>query len=335
MMGDCKKKWFKTILRILLGLFFVSTAVMKLISLDNFEIYIFTFKIFSFNFAALMARAIIAAEFVLGVFLIAKIFYKQTWWLTLLMLIGFTGLLLYTAIFRNDDNCHCFGDLLSLNPTWSILKNLVTIGLLFLVKNEEDYRFKAKTFVIILTFAVALIVPFVLLTPDALYRKIYTQSGASFDEELFRKSLADSSLYYTLYDIRRMELNENDTVTFSSKDTAADFLSGRRVVGVLSAGCTYCKASTTKLHTVFDRHHLDESQLQILVWGTEGSISRFIETTHTEKANFRMISPFLAVDLVAGQFPTFILMEDGKAVEVWDYRAVNENELVEFLTAEP
>lgn len=334
-MSDGKMKWFKTILRILLGLFFVSTAVMKLFSLDNFEIYIFTFKIFSFNFASLMARVIIAAEFVLGVFLIAKIFYKQTWWLTLLMLIGFTCLLIYTAIFRHDANCHCFGDVVELNPTWSIVKNLVTIGLLFLVKNEEDYRFRARTFVMLLTFGVAFIVPFILLTPDAVYRKIFTQSGAAFNEKLFEDAVADTVLYQTLYDIRRIEREETDTVVFSLKDTVPDFLAGRKVVGILSSACTYCKASTTKLHTAFERNHLDESQLQILIWGNEGSVARFIETTHTENANFRRISPFLALDLVEGKFPTFVLMEDGKPLKVWDYRAVNENELVDFLTATP
>ena len=81
------------------------------------------------------------AELLLGICLMSKMLYKYAWWLTQLMLLGFTFLLIYIAIFRNDTNCHCLGDFVELNPVASIIKNLVTMALLFLVKNEEDYQF--------------------------------------------------------------------------------------------------------------------------------------------------------------------------------------------------
>ena len=39
-------------------------------------------------------------------------------------MIGFTLFLIYTAIYRNDANCHCFGSFIEINPVESIIKNI-------------------------------------------------------------------------------------------------------------------------------------------------------------------------------------------------------------------
>ena len=60
------QKVIKFILRILIGGFFITTAILKLLSLDSFEIYIYSFNIFSFNLCAIIARLVIAAELLVG-----------------------------------------------------------------------------------------------------------------------------------------------------------------------------------------------------------------------------------------------------------------------------
>ena len=61
------------------GSVFIIAAILKLISIDEFEIYIYSFDIFSFLLTTFVSRFIIIGEFVLGLFLILKINYKITW----------------------------------------------------------------------------------------------------------------------------------------------------------------------------------------------------------------------------------------------------------------
>ena len=69
----------KAIIRIGIGLFFIVSAVLKLLSLDQFELYIYSFNILNFTWSALAARAIIACEILVGILLIIKVKYKPAW----------------------------------------------------------------------------------------------------------------------------------------------------------------------------------------------------------------------------------------------------------------
>ena len=115
-----------------IGGVFIIAAILKLISIDEFEIYIYSFNIFSFLLTTFVSRIIIIGEFILGLFLILKINYRFVWKTSLIILILFTLFLTYVAIFRRDSNCHCFGELIELNPLESIVKNLILILLLLL-----------------------------------------------------------------------------------------------------------------------------------------------------------------------------------------------------------
>ena len=55
------------ILQVVLGLVFIFSAIMKVIGMDRFEIYIYSYHFFSLNFSFLVARAAIIAELVLGI----------------------------------------------------------------------------------------------------------------------------------------------------------------------------------------------------------------------------------------------------------------------------
>ncbi len=68
-----------------------------------------------------------------------------------------------------------------------------------------------------------------------------------------------------------------------------------------------------------------------MVWGSDESIAHFMKETKTWKYEFHQISPYLAIDLVYGNFPTFAFVRDGKVVEAFDYRGVNERKIVEFV----
>ena len=294
------------VLRLLIGGMFITTAIMKLLSIDNFEAYIYSFNIFSFLLSTVVARLIIMAEMLLGICLMSKMLYKYAWWLTMLMLAGFTVFLIYVAIFRNDTNCHCFGDIIEVDPAHSIIKNVVTMVLMLFIRKEEDYQFKGKKWALVAAVAVSFIVPFCVFPMDAVYNK-FVSPVDEVNNTTFEKILADS--------------------------TMADFdiHDGNYVVAVYASGCKYCKMSAKRMSLMMEQKQLDSSRFQILIWGDSLHIQQFREETNCEKYPWYVISPYDAIDVVYGEFPTFILTRDGEVVQGVDYRGLDEKLLMEHL----
>lgn len=301
------QKVIKFILRILIGGFFITTAILKLLSLDSFEIYIYSFNLFSFNLCAIIARLVIAAELLVGAFLIAKILYKPTWWLTLLMLVGFSFFLVYVAIFRQDSNCHCMGDIVELNPVYSIIKNLITIVLLLFIRKEEDYHFKGKKAVGIILAVLAVGVPFILFPTDAAYN-LFKKSDNTVNEKSFEQFMQDSVAQ------------------------SLNIQKGNYVLGYLASGCKYCKLSAKKINTMVENNQLDTNKVVFIIWGSDESIQKFKEETEAKHFRYAKIGPIEAIQIVSGQFPTYVLVKDGKPVEAMDIRGLNDNKIRSFLT---
>ena len=103
------KDWFCLGCRILLGLIFIVSATLKLVSLDAFELYIFGFEWFNFGVSTYLARSVILAEyFVGGIFL----FTLRNRWIDLIcggLLGGFSLFLFYSYnSTMHEIHCHRF-----------------------------------------------------------------------------------------------------------------------------------------------------------------------------------------------------------------------------------
>ena len=143
------------VFRVLLGILFLFSATAKLIGIDAFELYLFSFGWFPLGTAYLLARLVIAAEYTLGLLLIANFWPRLAFWASLALLAGFTIFLGVLAATGNRDNCNCFGELVNLNPVQSIWKNLGMLGLLLLSADVRPFQIKHQG----LWFALAAVVP--------------------------------------------------------------------------------------------------------------------------------------------------------------------------------
>jgi len=296
----------KIVIRVLLGVFFIATAIMKLMSLDHFELYIFSFQIFNFVLSTIIARLVIAAEMILGFFLIFKILYKPTWWATMLMMCGFTLFLVYVAIFRDDSSCHCMGDLVELNPAWSIVKNLVTIALLLFIRKESTAVFRGWKLVGIFGVVAAFVATFVLFPLDGVYN-LFKKDQATYNEKAFQTLMEDS------------------VMTVQQLDT------GNYIIGVVASGCKYCKVSMEKLHSICERHDLDNNRVLITIWGEDDSIKEFQDETGSSQFRYVKINPIQAVEVVNGRFPTYLYVHNRQIVKAADLRQLTERDVTEFI----
>jgi len=296
----------KLIIRVLLGGLFIATAILKLLSVEEFELYIYSFNLFNFITVVLLSRLLIAFELLLGIFLIMKIKYRYTWWLTLFTMVGFTLFLVYVAKFRNDNNCHCFGALVELNPVHSICKNILTIIMLLFVRSEENYRFRFKKLVIGTLIAAGVIVPFVANPMDALYNMFYSE---------------EKQINLTVFE----ELKQDTTLTNFNIDQ------GNYILTFYMSGCKYCKLGMKKLQSIVEKNEIDENRIKVMISGSEEGIEGFKTITKTENYNFYSLSLITSINLIYGIYPTFVFVEDGKVKKVVDFRGIDEKEVVEFL----
>lgn len=287
-------------IRLLLGVFFIGTAVLKLLSIDNFEVYIYSFGLFSYTWTTFFSRLLIFIELMMGISLILKIYFKQIWWLTMLMMIGFTLFLVYAAIFRNDSNCHCFGDLIELNPTQSIFKNIITIALLLFIRKERSYDYKPllKKWLVAITLLLSLAIPFILVPMDVIYNKIYSEKD-NVNTVAFYESLGDS--------------------------TFVDLQQGRHLINYVLAGCKYCRIGAEKVTMMMDRHGISHDRLKFFIGGSDEAIAKFVEATGTEDyEHWKIPAPqFMAITF--GKFPLYVLIEDGKVIKAGDFRILDDN----------
>lgn len=314
--------------RLLLGLMLVTAAVLKLLSIDNFEIYIYSFNVFSFTLTTVFSRLLIAAEILLGLGLIFKVRYKEVWWLTMLMMAGFTLFLIYVMLFRNDDNCNCFGDLIKLNPSESIYKNIVSILLLLLIRKEKDavYKLKFRKWLTVISIAVAVILPFVVFPMDSVYNKIVSKDN-NINTVAFENSLHDSINIIKL-DI----IQENDTMIIRRDSLARfDISDDRYIISYVSAGCKFCKMGSEKLMMILERSRISEKHLKFFIWGYDADIVEFVKETNTQGCEYWFIPPLMSLDITFGKFPVFVWTDSGAIANSGDTRDLAENEIREYL----
>ena len=318
----------RTILRLLVGIMFISAAILKLLSIDLFEIYIYSFNLFSFELTTIISRLIIAAEILLGLGLVFKIYYKQAWWLSVFMIVGFSLFLIYVIIYRTDDNCHCFGELIQLNPSESIYKNIFSIIILFFIRKENNYEYgkKLRKWLVTSSIAISVILSFVVIPMDTIYNKIVSKE----------KNINTLDFEHSLKPPQNINLLNFETINDSlvvKHDTLTllDLSIDQYIIGFIAAGCKYCKLGTNKLSMIFEHNNIDKKHLKLFVWGYDSSIANFVNETQTSEYEYWFIDPGVSIDITYGRFPTYVWVENGKIVDSGNLRDLEENKIVSFL----
>ena len=301
----------KKIIRSGIGSVFIIAAFLKLISIDEFEIYIYSFNVFSFLATTIISRLIIAGELLIGMFLIFNLYHKFTWTSTLIVECGFTLFLIFVALFRNEDNCHCFGELIELSPVDSIVKNVITIALLFLIKN--DIERKHKTLLPLIFGILSIVVTFVVVPMDSVYNKIFSAE----------KEISTIDLYDSFDDMLKIDFTEENVSIDSTTSFATH--NDKHLLVIVSSGCKYCQLGVKKLSLIVKNKNLNSKKVNIVIWGSREGIKDFREKTNTQNYSYWHIMPRRAVDITYGRFPMFIWMNNNEIVDTGDFRDIDEN----------
>lgn len=297
-----------SIIRILLGFVFIISASLKLMSIENFELYVYSFGLFNFVATSFLTRILIVLEFLIGIGLIFRIFYKQVWWSAVTFLIAFSLFLIYASIFRGDENCHCFGDLIELNPLPSIFKNVIMLVFLLRVKRQEELHHSIKPYITTISIVCALFIAFLGVPPHVVYSKLFDDTDERFNPTAFSDIIQQDSF---------------NNILDSSKN---------EIIGFVSATCGHCKAGNKIMQAIFEQNEIDESSFKNVIWASsDSSLSVFKDTTNTQNYSYTVMSPRFLIDICYGHFPTYVFFEKGKFLKAINYKEINENEIIEFL----
>lgn len=293
----------KSALKVLLGLVFIVSAVLKVFDMDRFEIYVYSYHFFNLNFSFFVARAAIILELVLGIGLLSQTMHKLYWWGSVAMLGGYSLLLIYALTLGRTDSCHCFGDFLQLDPKQSLVKNGLLLVLFLLVYKMDSWRTPFRWLILIIAIMASSIGVFVASPPDNLAN---SDPAHNLQIELFEEMLDEAPL-------DSLHLDE-----------------GKQIVCFFSAGCEYCQTAARKLSLMQQFHGFPRERVTYLFMGGEAEVSRFYELSESERYREVIYPDSRMLKAVSGNLPTIVLMENGEVVKECGLRDMQEDEIKAF-----
>lgn len=309
-MKHLTKEIIPTVLRAILGLVFCVSAILKLVSVNDFEIYITSLEFFSFDLSSLFARLLIVGELLLGIALISS------WWrnfidaVTAVMLVAFSAFLIWRISLGDEESCHCFGSLIQMNPLQSLIKNIVALSVLFLVHKYPGIQFlgfwKYKKLTALASCLIIGVSIFVINPPDFYFRLINHLSSDLNSEELHKYS----------------------------EDTPLD--DGRRIVFFYSPDCPHCCHCAAKMDAIISYHKIPRERCFAFFMQTSLEMDDVIAEfwSRCGKAKFfdyKYINPYLFIPITNGSIPLVATFEDGKLIKEYDVFSIDELEIADFI----
>lgn len=302
------KEIIGTICRIIIGIVFILSAVLKFLTIDSFDLFFFSHKIFPWVVSLFATRLLISLEAIIGLMLVVGIYPKLSRFLTFASLIGFIlYLILKPYIFDlSTQNCFCFGEIIPLTNTQTIIKNIILLLLsitLFWAKWwKPKYSIYILTGVIIGVIATA----FIVKPPDFIEAKVYNHS-VNVREEVFER-------VKELDNVRALNINK-----------------GKKIVCWYSTSCKFCKRTAKKLDIIIDRHNLDRNSFIQIFGGREKSLTEFYQQTDTKPLQHTFIHVIPFLNTTHGYMPVIFLLDNGKIVKLYKMTTIDESFIVSFL----
>ncbi len=279
------KKNISWIIRIVVALLFLVSAIAKLYPSPYFAISTFEVKQlytlgFSETLAPYFSRILIGIEFALGFLLLNNHFLKR---ITIPATVGLLSVFIihlsYVTFLSggNSGNCGCFGELIPMTPIEAIIKNIIAVGLLiWLWKISEND--KKSNFWMLTTVTLACILGLFMLAPMKASSmsspienntqidssQVKNDSIHAFDLKPIPQSLDSSKIKVEAI---KKEVGPKQAVSGYS-DLYADIDKGQKILCFFVPGCEHCRDAAKDLNAL-QKKHKDFPEVQIVFMDEE------------------------------------------------------------------
>lgn len=219
--------------QILLAIAFLFSAYTKWVAPGFFELTLVDQGVFDDRGpAAYFARFVIGLEIAIG------IGFLQPFWIkrliapgTILLLLAFTGQLIYLVAIGKDDNCGCFGEMISMTPMESIFKNIILLGLAVFVFLKAEINMK-KVFIPLGILVSCIVASYAFLPIKQIPLNAETTETEAATEATTQST--QETFYFS---------------KFKTFEGAGDvnLAEGEKLIGVFNTNCDHCQAAATEL----------------------------------------------------------------------------------------
>ena len=281
------KKNISWIIRIVVALLFIVSAIAKLYPSPYFAISTFEVKQlytlgFSDTIAPYFSRILIGIEFALGFLLLNNNFLKRfTIPATIGLLVVFIIHLSYVTFLSggNSGNCGCFGELIPMTPIEAIIKNIIAVGLLIwlwkLLENDQKSNFWILT-----TVTLGCILGLFMLAP---MKASTTLSSSDTNDIVLTDTISQIEDTIKVEEIKAIDSSKmkvEKVVEEVKKDIGpkqaisgysefyADIDKGQKILCFFVPGCEHCREAAKDLNAL-QKKHKDFPQVQIVFMDEE------------------------------------------------------------------
>lgn len=316
------KVYISAMFKFLVGAIFIASATLKMSSIDSFELYIFSYNLFSLDMSALLARFVIGAEIVLGIGYLSNLYHKQFYYSILVALLLFTLLSICLMVAGRNDSCHCFGDEVDITPLQSIFKSVVLMVMLRISRSVPEWNFNFSITLtsasleryrvcILLSIGVLVAVPFLRYPSHTLYN-IVNNRGADYVAQRI--------------DVEQFNL-------FVRECPEIDWGGRTKIVAFYGTHCQYCRKSAEQISQIIRRNSLSCDALLVAFWGDDKAVEEFKHSSSAVDFAYKIIHPKLLLDIVKGRVPTVVIYDScvEGGVSILNTRSIKESDIVERL----
>lgn len=349
-----------TLLKVLLGAFFIFSAVSKFVDIDRLNVYIYSFGLLPFNLAVVGSWLLIVAESVLGMMLLTNRWHRLSCVGNILLLMAFSLFLGYAQLSGRTDSCHCLGEMLPFNPVESLLKNAVLLlVLLFVWKYASPsvrIRWWVPAVVVVviagvvylagrmgwltmtfydlqysLTLLLCILLPSVLLTTRFFDRWwSVVVMGATPLVAVFILSVAANWIHSEADEMVDQSRFSN-AISSEGPLAEARIGEGRKLVSIYSRTCSYCRMASQKVSMIQQRNDLDSTRFVTIFPGTDTvGIAAFYEKDARRYAEY-LLPDTTCLYITRAQVPLVMLVEEGRVVAAYSHSDLSESDIVGFM----
>lgn len=269
-------------MRIVIAGIFIVSAVSKLLDLGSFEITLLDLHLFADRLtAAYFSRILIGIELGIGLLYLQPFYLKKIVIpFTILVLIVFSGYLVYLSLTGNNQDCGCFGTVVKMSPRTSLVKNiLLLVPMLYMYVNADSKNEKGF---IPLTLFIGAIAGTFLSAPVELSKNFLFQNYTNFIGE------------------GKVDLSE-----------------GNKLVAVLDLGCEHCQTAAAELGLL--QHEMSSLPKIYALFYSDGSVSpSSFDTMTSTHFPYHMISVKDFFKLIGTSPPRMYWLENGRVKKYWD-----------------
>ncbi len=268
-------------LQLLLAITFLFSAYTKAVGPGFFEITLMDQGIAPNRLiASYLARFFIGLEFALGFLMLLPFYIKQLMQFTFFLLGGFTLHLIYLWSIGDTDNCGCFGEMISMTPEQSIIKNIIMLSIAIAVFKTAETKKIKKTIPVV--FSAVTIISMWIILP------IPNHNEFPFDS-------------FTRFETRGR----------------VDLSSGEKLVAIFNLDCEHCQETAIELGKL--KRSVENFPEFYVLYFQEGSTSvEDFESITQSSFPYDLIEVNTFFDLIGDSPPRVYNLKNGKVLEIWD-----------------